>query len=114
MFARDWKAVAERLTADTVADSPMLRVSDPAVKRALGVDAVTVVRWIVSGKRGVYLDGVQAGGRSWSTTLAAAARFLEQLTARTSRPSPLPEVLPMRSGSLSRPGDAIRALRQAG
>lgn len=112
---RDWKACAERMAADAAAGSPLLRSTDPKLRAVLGVDASTVVRWIVAGKRGVFLDGTRSGGRGWHTTTAACARFLEQLTAATSRPSILPMVRREReSGSVSRLGDGIRAMRMTG
>lgn len=112
-MTRDFAAVAQRLTADAKAGSPLLRVTDPAIKAALGASANAIIRWIVSGKRGVFLDGVQAGGRSWSTTTAAASRFLASLSERRmGQQKPLPAILPDRPlAPGAKLGDAIRAMR---
>lgn len=40
----------------------------------------TVTRWIVHGKRGVFLDGMREAGKAWFTSREALARFWAALS----------------------------------
>lgn len=53
------------------------------------VPARTLQRWIVSGCRGVYLDGFHRPGLGWVTSPAALERFRAALAAAT---APAPEL----------------------
>lgn len=74
---RNWSLIADRLARDgeliSVAEAAKLI---PAHRGKCSHASPTALqRWIVSGKNGVYLDGVKAG-RGWITTQAALLRFL--------------------------------------
>jgi hypothetical protein len=49
----------------------------PVNNRRGHVSASTLMRWIVSGKKGVRLEGARKNGR-WHTSLAAVSRFRER------------------------------------
>jgi hypothetical protein len=41
-----------------------------------------VVRWVIQGERGVFLDGVHRPGVGWLSSVPACVRFCRQLAAR--------------------------------
>lgn len=45
------------------------------------VGAMTLVRWIRDGRKGVYLDGMIGAGGGWHSSLPALGRFFARLTA---------------------------------
>jgi hypothetical protein len=76
----NWKEIATRLQAEQ-----MLRVSQaarlvPSHGRRGYCSANALVAWIVKGKRGIFLDGVRAAGKTWWTSAEALARFLAALS----------------------------------
>jgi hypothetical protein len=77
--SRDFEAIAQRL-----AEEDLLTVAQAArhVPRLRGkrTSPSTLIRWIIHGKRGVYLDGVRLSGKTWWTSAAAVARFTAALT----------------------------------
>jgi hypothetical protein len=77
--SRDFEAIAQRLSGEE-----LLTVAQAArfVPRLRGrrTSPSTLIRWIIHGKRGVYLDGIQMTGKTWWTSAAAIARFTAALT----------------------------------
>jgi hypothetical protein len=107
---RDWLACAERLHRDAAEGSPLVPAS--RLKALAGVrDASAVTRWILRGKRGVYLDGVRSAGKGWLTTAAALARFQAALSAREAGAAP-PAESP--AGRERRAARAVAELRRMG
>lgn len=106
---RDWLACAERLTRDAAEGSPLVPVS--RLRPAAGAGPTALCRWILRGKRGVYLDGVRGPGKSWCSTALAVARFFAQLSAVEAGRSP-PVEPP--AGRARRARAAIEELRRLG
>lgn len=77
--SRDFDAIAQRLAGED-----LLTVAQAArhVPRLRGQRTApsTLIRWIIHGKRGVYLDGIRLSGKTWWTSAAAVARFTAALT----------------------------------
>jgi hypothetical protein len=69
----------------------------------LGHTGRTVERWVVTGYRGVYLDGLHRPGVGWLTSRAAVWRFLLELAWEDERISP-PWTDPASVGETVRPG----------
>jgi len=77
--SRNFEAIAQRLSREE-----LLTVAQAArfVPRLRGQRTApsTLIRWIIHGKRGVYLDGIRLSGKTWWTSAAAVARFTAALT----------------------------------
>lgn len=78
---RDFEASAKRLARED-----LLPVAHAARLIPTGTDrghasASALVRWIIAGKGGVYLDGVRLG-RGWLTSREALMRFAAGVSAR--------------------------------
>lgn len=78
--SRDWAAIAARLAGE-----PPLSLTQAAamLPRVAGrkVSASTLWRWVMHGKRGVYLDAIRGHGNGWWTSSAALERFRVALSA---------------------------------
>jgi hypothetical protein len=77
----DFAASAERL-----ANEQLYNLSEIAkfIPRSRGkkVHTSSIYRWIIHGKNGVRLDGVQASGSGWFTSKEALTRFWAAVSAR--------------------------------
>jgi hypothetical protein len=88
--AEEWQAAAVRVLEDgpiTVSHAAKLV---PAANSHGYASASSLVRWIVHGKRGVFLDGARITGKTWWTSKAALARFWAGLAAREAGRYPEP------------------------
>lgn len=73
-----WTEAVSRLMAET-----LISTADAAklVRTTNGnTSPGTVVRWIIYGKRGVFLDGMRESGKAWFTSREALARFWAALS----------------------------------
>lgn len=74
---------AERLAKDREIEGELLTPTKAAnfIPKIRGrkVSASTIIRWIINGKRGVYLDATRGAGSGWFTSLAAIRRFQSEL-----------------------------------
>ncbi|VTT96517.1 unnamed protein product [Gemmataceae bacterium] len=79
----EWEAAAARVIADGPVQLSRLARRVPADRRGKAGHASVgaLVRWIVFGRKGVYLDGARLAGKGWSSSEAALARFSAALTA---------------------------------
>jgi hypothetical protein len=88
---RDWPAITARVLAED--PQPVAKIAKDLPSPA-GEGHLTpgiVVRWILKGKGGVFLDGYRGPGKSWWTSKAAVARFFAGLSSGTaSKRSTLP------------------------
>lgn len=86
--ARDWDAVAERVHGEKM--MPVSRAAKlvPTNRGRRGhASAEALVRWIINGKSGIYLDGVRCNGKTWWTSAEAIRRFMADLSrAGTGKP----------------------------
>jgi len=48
-----------------------------------GVGPLSLKRWILEGKRGVYLDGIHTPGEGWKSSVEAVRRFVADVNATT-------------------------------
>jgi hypothetical protein len=74
---RDWNAIAQRLAGEerlTVAQAAKLVPSNASRRGYCSANAL--VKWIIVGKYGVYLDAVRAAGKTWWTSREALSRFM--------------------------------------
>lgn len=80
---RDWTKIAARIQAEGAL--PVSRAAK-LVKTARGrrghVAEGTLIRWIIHGKSGVFLDGMLLAGETWYTSAKALERFAAQLSER--------------------------------
>jgi hypothetical protein len=80
---RDWPAIAARIQAEgPIPISEAAREVRAERGRRGHVAAFTLLRWIVYGKRGVFLDGIQLSGETWYTSRPALLRFAAELSAK--------------------------------
>jgi hypothetical protein len=80
--ARDWEAIAIRIRAEGPIPVSQAAKSVKAERGRRGhVSASTLVRWILNGKEGVFLDGIRLSGETWYTSEAALARFAAALSS---------------------------------
>jgi hypothetical protein len=86
MSDRDWPAIAGRLLNEgLISLSEAAKLLPPARRRNGGVrhcSAAALMRWILGGKRGVYLEGCRGTGKTWWTSRPAVIRFLAALSGR--------------------------------
>lgn len=78
---RNWSTITERVRSETVlsaAKAAKLIPSDRSRRGHVSIDAI--VKWILNGKRGVFLDGFKAGGKAWFTSKEAIDRFIAALS----------------------------------
>jgi hypothetical protein len=104
---RDWVAIAGRVMGETqlslAAASRLLLAT-----RGTRVATSTLRRWVLAGKRGVFLDAYCGPGKSWTTSREALARFLGAVSAgRSCRPEVVPATVLAR-----RAAEAMRELRR--
>lgn len=79
-MARNWQLIAERLSRDEGGLIPTSQAAKflPAHRgKSPHVSTQCIVRWILFGKHGIFLDGIKTGA-CWSTTQPALIRFLAQ------------------------------------
>lgn len=74
---RNWQLIAARLERDgeLLTTSQAAKLIPAHRGRRSHISTQCLVRWIVHGRHGIYLDGVKTGA-AWSTTKAAILRFL--------------------------------------
>jgi hypothetical protein len=86
MAERDWAAIAERLMDEgLISLSEAAKKLPPARRRNGGVrhcSGAALVRWILDGKRGVYLEACRGIGKGWWTSRPAVRRFVAALSRR--------------------------------
>lgn len=80
--ALDWQEAAQRVREDGPIPVSKAAKLVPADNPHGHASACTLVRWIVRGKRGVYLDGARLAGKTWWTSAGALERFWAALAAR--------------------------------
>ena len=92
---RDWGAIAARILSEHYMPVSKLAKTVQAERGRRGlsggddpgrrghVSASTLIRWIVSGKEGVYLDGVRLAGETWYSSSEALVRFTAALSERS-------------------------------
>lgn len=78
--SRDWSAVATRLASEQLLSLTEAAATLPHVA-GRKVSASTLWRWVLHGKRGVYLDAVRGHGRGWWTSREALIRFRVELSS---------------------------------
>src|SRR5262249_16805072 len=79
---RDWKAIADRIMSEgaiPVSKAAKLIVAEKGRIHPYPSSS-TLVRWIVRGKRGCFLDGCQLSGETWFTSKQALVRFAAGLS----------------------------------
>lgn len=107
---RDWSADAERLRRDVENGDELVPVG--RLRRyAGGAGPSALVRWIVTGKRGVTLDGTRGPGKTWLSTRSAVVRFSATLAAIQAGRPPVAEPP---AGRERRAADALERLRRLG
>lgn len=88
------EAAAARVIADGPVQLSKLARKVPADRagKAGHASIAALVRWIVFGRKGVYLDGARLTGKGWCSSEAALARFSAALTMAEvgGRPDPVP------------------------
>src|SRR4051812_12272111 len=89
---RDWQRIAERITAEgPLAVSAAAKLVKAERGQRGHCSASSLVRWIVAGKQGVFLDGVRMAGETWFTSKAALVRFSAQLSEVSAGNVPAPQ-----------------------
>lgn len=82
---RDWNKIAARLIDEgPVPVSVAAKLLPASRQRKSGkghAHPMMLIRWIMQGKRGVFLDGMRGPGKSWLTSKPAVARFMAALAA---------------------------------
>jgi hypothetical protein len=80
--ARDWQAIAERIQSEgPLPVSKAAKLVRAERGRRGHCSSQTLLRWILSGKQGVFLDAYRMAGETWYTSEAALTRFAAQLSA---------------------------------
>jgi hypothetical protein len=78
---RDLQQIAERLRREGLMPiSRAAKLVQARRGRRGHVSTSTLIRWIVKGKAGVFLDGILFADEGWWTSAAALWRFAAQLT----------------------------------
>ena len=93
---RNWQLIAARLERDgeLLTTTQAAKLIPAHRGRRSHISTQCLVRWIVHGRHGIYLDGVKTGA-AWSTTRQAVIRFLAQCSEQA-EPEPMPDTLAQR------------------
>jgi hypothetical protein len=80
------RAAAARVRAENPASIGKLCTKVPADTESGHASPSSLARWIVKGKRGVFLDGARITGKTWWSSEAALERFFTDLATSEIRP----------------------------